>query len=272
MHLSGECSVTIETIHLIYFSPTGTTRRIVAAIAEGIGGARIVETDLTYPDHHCCPELGSRDIAIIGIPVYAGRVPELAVNRLKALSGAAAPAVVVAVYGNRAYEDALLELRDMAVGKDFTVVAAGAFIGEHSFSTDDLPVGPGRPDELDLEIAGKFGETIMSRLESSEGRGDHAIEVPGNAPYQEGMKNLPFTPVVDDDICTQCEICIERCPSGAVSLADRIRMDVDSCILCAACLKSCPESAISLSSTPIAERMVMLNQNCSERREPELFV
>jgi len=31
-------------------------------------------------------------------------------------------------------------------------------------------------------------------------------------------------------------------------------------------------AAISLSSTPIAERMVMLNQNCSERREPELFV
>jgi len=257
---------------LVYFSPTRTTKRIVASISEGIGGERIVETDLTYPDHNFCPELGSSDIAIIGIPVYAGRVPQLALDRLESLRGSATPAIVVAVYGNRAYDDALLELRNLVVEKGFNVVAAGAFIGEHSFSTDQFPVAAGRPDAEDLEAAKKFGKEIMLRLASSRGGDDQSIDLPGNVPYQEGAKNMPLTPVVDHEACTQCETCIEYCPAGAVSLAERIEMDAESCILCAACLKNCPESAISLTSTPVAERMVMLNEKCSERKEPELFI
>jgi ferredoxin len=86
------------------------------------------------------------------------------------------------------------------------------------------------------------------------------------------MKNLPFTPVIDQAACTLCEICIEHCPSGAITLESTITMDADICILCAACLKSCPESAISLGATPIAERMKMLHENCSERKEPEFFL
>jgi len=119
----------------------------VHEIAKGFEGVgRVKQTDLTYPAFLPCARLGARDLAIIGVPVYAGRVPEIAAHRLKEIKGAGTPAVVVAVYGNREFEDALVEMRDIAIAQGFEVVAAGAFIAEHSFSTDELPIAAGRPD------------------------------------------------------------------------------------------------------------------------------
>ena len=46
--------------------------------------------------------------------VYAGRVPALAVERLKGIKTSGVKCVIVAVYGNRAYEDALVEMQDVA--------------------------------------------------------------------------------------------------------------------------------------------------------------
>lgn len=48
------------------------------------------------------------------MPVYAGRVPALTVERLKGIKTSGVKCVIVAVYGNRAYEDALVEMQDVA--------------------------------------------------------------------------------------------------------------------------------------------------------------
>ena len=155
-----------ENVQVIYFSPSGTSKSVVLALVEGFEGVgSINETDLTHPGFLPCARLGTNDLAVIGVPVYAGRVPQTAVHRLKEITGGGTPVVIVAVYGNRAVEDALVELRDIAAAQGFEVVAASAFIGEHSYHTVSTPIAGGRPDAADLARAADFGSAVRQRLE-----------------------------------------------------------------------------------------------------------
>ena len=133
------------TAHLIYFSPTGTTKKTMTSIAQGLGVKSVVHYDVTLPGSGTETVL-SDGVAIIGIPVYAGRVPELCLQRMQRITAKGLPCVLVALYGNREFEDALVELRDFATRQGFKVVAAGAFIGEHSYSTQERPIAAGRPN------------------------------------------------------------------------------------------------------------------------------
>ena len=158
----------IETSELIYFSPTGTTRQVLTAIAEGLSVSQIRHRDLTLPDPieqgHASVSNPEGSVALIGTPVYAGRIPSIAADRLRTVQGAGRPAVLVVLYGNRAFEDALLELYDLAVDLDYVPVAGAAFIGEHSYSSASTPIATGRPDAEDLRAAQVFGERITEKL------------------------------------------------------------------------------------------------------------
>ena len=155
---------------LIFFSPTHTSAKIARAIGEGIGMGRRMETDLTL-DEQTSPIEMNGELCVIAVPVYGGRVAATALQRLQRLKGNGSPAILVVVYGNRDYEDALLELRDTAVQLGFVPLSASAFIGEHSFSTPELPIAAGRPDADDLQQAreiwkkqsGKMGKTASCR-------------------------------------------------------------------------------------------------------------
>ena len=261
----------IERIKTYCFSPTGTSRSTVAALAEGIGIEERVEVDLTLESLTGEGESRKGDLTIVGVPVYAGRVAELAVNRLQPLNGNGTPAVAVVLYGNREYDDALLELNDLLTEQGFIVVGGCAFIGEHSYSTDKLPIAPGRPDEADLEKARTFGRKISEKMRDVE-QLSPLEAIPGNFPYTDGMADIPFTPTVDHEICTLCGTCESVCPDGAITLGEKIVMDAGPCILCCACIKSCPESAISMQIPPLLEKVVWLHETCKERKEPILIL
>ena len=104
------------------------------------------------------------ELVLFGAPVYGGRIPPLAAKRLSRLKGNQTPAVVIVVYGNRAFEDALLELSDLVRARGFIPIAGAAFIGEHSFSTHDNPIAKARPDQADLKNAEIFGEKIKEKI------------------------------------------------------------------------------------------------------------
>lgn len=260
----------IAKITTLFFSPTGTSKKIVQAIAEGAGQSCQVEhIDLTLPGHPQARPFAGNELTIIAVPVYAGRVAQLAKERLQQFSGSNSPAILVVLYGNREFEDALIELKDLAQAQSFSVVAASAFIGEHSFSSAETPIGHGRPDNNDLTIAKEFGKKVMQQLTADTTPAD--VKVPGDVPYKDGMKNLPFTPTVDTEECTQCEECISVCPSGAIKLTDQITINAELCIFCCACIKTCPVECISLKNTPMQEKASALQVNCQERKEPRLF-
>ena len=273
----------IQTIDAYIFSPTGTTGKIVEAIA---GGMAVQETRI-----HDCTQAEARDkvpltpqgdAVMLGAPVYYGRLPESITPLLKTLEGAGKPVILIAVYGNREFDDALVELQDISLDRGFVPVAAGAFIGEHSYATADRPLALGRPDGMDLETAAGFGRRIqdnLASLDSPEAAGE--LAVPGNRPYKEPenlhmlkkiKETIPFTPVTDPEKCTQCNICVEACPENAIDSCDVADIDRWKCILCFACIKSCPEQAKSLPVPDFHAAIDQMAKANAERKEPVTFM
>lgn len=254
--------------HLIYFSPTRSTKGIVEQIAIGLGPCAIEHHDLTRVERGLDLQL-SDGIAVIGIPVYAGRVPELFLQRINGLSATGIPTVLVAVYGNREFEDALVELREVASRKGFSVITAGAFIAEHSYSTKEQPIAAHRPDSADLEKAKEFGATIAKRL------ADNRVgmpNIPGNVPYKERVPLGGIAPETNHTLCTLCGTCADVCPAYVISVGNQVITEAGGCLLCCACVKSCPEKVRELKHPMVEARRQMLTKDFGRRKEPDLFV
>ena len=149
----------LERTTALYFSPAGGTKKVTERIAQSVG-PRAESADVTVRAREL--EFGPAELVVIGAPVYGGRVPWPVGERLSRVSARGTPAVIAAVYGNRAYEDALLELRTLAEGRGFRVMAAGAFIARHSIVPE---VAQGRPDAEDLVKIDEFSRRIRERLE-----------------------------------------------------------------------------------------------------------
>lgn len=257
---------TYASNHLVFFSPTHTSAKIARAIGEGIGMGRRIEVDLTTDEGNSLIEI-KNSITVIAVPVYAGRVAPTALQRLHRLRGTNAPTILIAVYGNRDYEDALVELRNEITLLGFTPLTAGAFIGEHSYSRPNMPIAAGRPDSVDLQIAEKLGKDSLSKLEQVNSLNEFFIK--GNIPYRNVGPSTPAAPVCTDE-CFACGECIEVCPTHAIVLSNEgiIETEVTQCIKCCACVKECPNEA-RVFNTPYTP---MLHEKCATRREPELFL
>lgn len=267
--------MTPKSISLAYFSPTHTTKKVLESIARGIDLPTANTFDLTFPmEQDSIQEFKKKDdLIIVGAPVYAGRLPRDAVERLKMLKGDNTPAVLVVVYGNRAFEDALLEMEMLMKELGFNPFAGAAFIGEHSFSTKEMAIAPGRPDKKDLSIAVQFGKSIRGKIESLPDKDEVSkIQVPGNFPHREGMKILDAAPVTQEEECVKCGTCAEVCPKEAVTVGETVITDAQECILCCACIKNCPTQARVMENPNILKIAQTLYENCGQRKEPELFL
>ena len=256
-----------SAVKLIYFSPTQTTKRILQAIAQGMSINRVEHFNLTPPQSKTRIFEEIDEITILGAPVYTGRLSVEAVHRLRRLKAKGVPAILAVVYGNREYEDALLELKDLAIEQGFGPVAAGAFIGEHSYSRDNTPIAAGRPDEADLNKAKEFGERVFRKLLDNRGL-DHlpTLEVPGNFPYKERIKRPIEAPMTQETLCTLCGTCVSVCPTAAVVVEDSVITEPERCIICHACVKNCPTGARVMEVERIKKLANWLNTNYGRRK------
>lgn len=168
----------MDKIYEICFSPTGGTERVAAILAKALA-SETVSVDLTVRDvDFGSVTLGKDDVAMIAVPSYSGRVPAVAAARLAEMHGNGARAILVCVYGNRAYEDTLVELRDTASRAGFTVIAAVAAVAEHSIARQ---YAAGRPDADDEAVLRNFAERIRSKIDNGD---TGEPEIPGNRPYR----------------------------------------------------------------------------------------
>lgn len=200
----------LKRLKLVYFSPTGTSKIVLEAIAHGIGVEHVEHIDLTLPvNSPQQSQIGSDELTLIGAPVYGGRLPTHAVARIKQLKAKNAPAVLVVLYGNREFDDALLELKNVTVELGFTPIAGAVFIGEHSFASQDVPIANGRPDRRDIEKALSFGKKIVEKVTKFELFDAHEdLQISGNYPYKaEGARVLNASPETKEDVCTVCGTC-----------------------------------------------------------------
>ena len=295
----------IKTVTALFFSPTYTTKKCVVAIAKGVAeglAAEYRECNITTPlQRRQTPEYGPGDLVVFGVPVYIGRVPNLFRDYFASIKGNGAIGVPVVVYGNRAYDDALIELRDIMQGNGFQCMAAGAFIGEHSFS---YTLGGGRPDAADLQKATAFGEEIARRLlagaepypaaglqQEGQSCGEGAPQVGAEPPRQLQVPGNPYPytffdarsgkgksidlrkvkPETDPEKCTNCGYCAMLCPMGAID-PDNCSEIPGKCIRCCACVKLCRPKAKYFADETYLEHKAILEEKFTEpRREPEIF-
>lgn len=254
-------------LNLIYFSATATTKNILRYIAEGTGMAEVVNYDITrWQQKEVSLEID--EIAIFGVPVYAGRIPGVAAEALKSFKGKNTPAIVVCVYGNRDFDDALLELNDIIMGNGFKIISAAAFVAQHSI----FPVtGSGRPDGADKKIALGFGHDSMIKLNNTEGIDDSSeISVKGNFPYKEPGA-VPIKPKANKK-CNSCGTCARLCPVQAID-EDNPRKTNDSiCISCARCIYVCPEKARYFGGLIYKIASRKFAKAYSDRKEPYLVL
>lgn len=243
----------------IIFSPTGGTEK-VAHIIGGHWSENVVKIDLSDSkiDFTKC-KISKDDMILIAMPSFGGRAPAVAIERLKKIAGNAAKCTLVCVYGNRAYEDTLVEMEDAAKKSGFQIIAAIAAVAEHSIISRYAANRPDVSDERQLvnfadQIAGKTGEVVS---------------IPGNRPYKKGGgAGLVPKPTKD---CVKCGLCADKCPVKAI---DSVSFAADSkkCISCMRCIKKCPHNARKVNGAVVSIAAMAIKKACSVRKENELFL
>lgn len=251
----------------LIFSPTGGTKKVSDAVTEK-WGTDLETVDLTdVTGAFSEKEFQKGDLVLIAVPSYGGRVPELAARRLGQVRGNGADCVLLCVYGNRAYEDTLLELGDIAEECGFKVLAGIAAVAEHSIMRQ---YAAGRPDRQDVEALHGYSERILEKFKAESGEATKPVSLPGNSPYKKAA-GLPLVPKAGK-ACTGCGLCAQRCPAGAISRDNLKTADSKKCIACMRCVTDCPQSARGVSKVMTSTAALALKKACSVRKDCELFI
>ena len=250
----------LNNVDFYYFSPTGGTRKAGSILADALA-EQVNCIDLC---NHEPVQEGECSTAVIAMPVFAGRLPAVAAEKIKALNGSGKTVVTMVVYGVRAYDDALLELNDAVGEAGFQVVGSAAVVAQHSIVPT---VGVGRPDDRDAAEITAFAAEVLKNLEN----GEVAVQVPGNRPYRDGM-NVPASPVSLDS-CIACGACEKVCTVCAVKVEkDDVVTDVQTCILCMACTAACPVKARVLPATLQENMNQKMSALVNVRKENEFYL
>ena len=267
----------------VYFSGTGTTEKTVKTIAATAAAtlhAPWEAVSFTLPqEREAQLRFSIDDLVVLGVPVYAGRVPNVLLPFLtEKVMGGGALAVPVVLYGNRNYDDALMELRNILRDNHFAVVAAAAFVGEHSFSRT---LGAGRPDAEDCALMEGFGEAVARKVARLPFAPEETVAVRGEDPIRPYYKPrdrqgnfiniLKVKPVTDLAKCGGCGLCAARCPMGSIR-ADNVAEVSGICIKCCACVKGCPTGAKYFTDEGYLYHQHELEEMYERRGEVEMFL
>ncbi|MCI9441659.1 MAG: 4Fe-4S binding protein [Ruminococcus sp.] len=250
----------------IVFSPTGGTGRVVEMITKA-WGMPVNKIDLSNAETDFSSlRLEKDDIAMIAVPSYGGRVPSLAIQRISDIHGNHIPCVIVCVYGNRAYEDTLIELNDAAEKSGFKVIAAIAAIAEHSIMHQ---YAAGRPDTKDKSELNSYAKKILDKIYSGP-TGFSTPQIPGKRPYKKAG-GAGLVPKANKD-CTNCGLCAKQCPAQAIGKENLKVADGKKCISCMRCVVQCPQSARKVNGAMVSVAALAIKKACSTRKGNELYI
>lgn len=253
------------SVYKITFSPTGGTKKAADVVTKVFSSeSKAVDlTDFTL-DLSAIP-FSAEDICIVAVPSYGGRVAATAAERLKQLTGGGAKAILIAVYGNRAYEDTLVELEDIMTERGFVCIAGIAALAEHSIVRE---VAAGRPNAEDEKELTAFAEKIKLHMEKDDL--SQTLVLSGNRPYRE-YRVTPMIPVTGE-VCSGCGLCAKECPVGAIPVDNPAKTDAEKCISCMRCVSICPKHARGIEAEKMEVLSAKLQKIVAGHKENELFL
>lgn len=244
------------------FSPTGGTKKVADALAEG-WGETFIPVDLLNTEHRT--EFEEDDLCIFSVPSYGGRIPTAAADHLQGMTGNHAKAILVAVFGNRAIDDTLIELSDVLKKSGFRCIAAIEAVAQHSLMPQ---YGAGRPDTEDLQQLKGFAKRIKAAVEK-EVLSEELI-LPGKRPYKK-YNGVPLKPYGTKE-CIGCGLCAQECPTGAIPVTNYRKTDKSKCISCMHCAAVCPKQARKLNKMLMLAAAQAMKKNCAERKSNKLYL
>ncbi|MDR0571187.1 MAG: EFR1 family ferrodoxin [Clostridiales Family XIII bacterium] len=271
----------LSKIVAAFFSPTGNTAQIVMTVAKGLSSELalpILRINMTQPGvRKGVTLIPENSVLVMGFPVYAGRLPNLLLEYVSKLKGENVTGVPVVTYGNRNYDDGLMELRNVMENCGIKTVGAGAFVGEHSFSR---LLAKGRPDMDDLRLAEELGRKAAAKINAGW-KHERPIEVEGQEPirpyYQPRDRNgnaidiRKVKPKTDAATCVKCKLCAANCPMGSID-PENVFETAGICIKCCACEKNCPTGAKYFDDPGYLYHLHELEEVYSRRADSVIFV
>jgi len=270
----------IDKLVKIYFSPTLSTENIVHSIAKGwnVSEQRTICLNSLEQRHNLKFNIGPTEAVILGIPVYEERIPDLLYPVLSKVRGSGHPMVLLATYGNISAGIALKQLSKMMRNQGFKIIAAASFIGEHSFSHEEIKIASGRPDSKDMEKAILLGKQIFQKIDKTE-KIENLPELNIKGELRAMGKLLPrhseltfaHSPVIDPNLCKKCKKCLEFCPVNAID-PETLKSRDKLCIRCFACVKLCPNNARKIIYKKPVFVKTALKQLGKKRKEPEIYI
>jgi ferredoxin len=247
-----------RTVSVVYFSPTGGTKKSVEAMAAAIGDVTVTY-DVTVDAHPAPHAFGAEDFVIFGMPVYGSRIPKAAAARIQGFTGNQTPCIAAAVYGNVRVGDALLELADFAQAQGFVVKGGAALVARHTFGDIQL----NRPNAADLAADREFGRQAAANPEGKP------LNLPGNRPYKDGGNGGGFRPQTTSK-CTACGLCVQSCPMQAIA-ADCETLS-GNCISCFRCIRICPVNAKTMADEGYTSWAANFSETFREPRENAYYL
>lgn len=253
----------IENIYNIFFSPTNKTKQILDLLVEQMG-ENANEIDLCVKKDSDKIKLNDKNLVFIAAPSHAGRAPKTFAERMKFIDGNGATAIIIATFGNRAQEDTLIELFDIANAQNFKVLAAASVVTQHSIIGD---FGRSRPDQKDKMELMHFVENIESKIESDTFLQD---VIDGNRPYKE-ICLIPMAPKIHKNLCIDCGDCAKLCPVDAIN-AETHMCEKEKCISCMRCVRICPSGARYIDEDRLEKLRLRLEEPCRGRKDNHFYL
>lgn len=242
----------------IYFSPTGGVKKVLDIVDKMIHFDQWIDLSPSDFDGQLV-NISEEDECWVALPVFGGRALPLGIERLRRIMGKNSRCIVIAVYGNRAFEDALLEMKEVCEMIGFKVAAGIAAIAKHSILNH---VATHRPDEEDAKILTQYVKLIG---EKSTGEG---MQCSGNHPYKDFK--IILVPQILHERCIRCGKCRTACPNQAIG--ENFMIDESKCISCMRCVAICPVKAREVEPQRLKMMSEKLAEATADRKEYQLFL